>query len=140
VLNVIPLVAIPAQVGAGRPKKLKMPPLPQEIFDGMSELEQQHFHFFVQAIREEHSDLTPSDLIALNMAALNYINSLRLQQAQLTSGELVTMSRQHPEVQLRAWLDLMSVSRKQRGPQKSAEEQQKAEFQASLLKAFERPA
>lgn len=128
-LNVTPLRAIPAQPKAGRPKKLKMPPLPAEVFGGMSDLEKQHFDFFVQAIREEHPDLNGSDLICLNMAALNYINSLRLQQEQLSSGQLVTMSRQHPEVQMRAWLDLMSVSRKQRGPQKSDADRQKEEWQ-----------
>jgi aryl carrier-like protein len=130
ILVVNPLQAVPAQPQAGRPKKLRMPPLPKEIREGMSQIEQDHFDFFIQAVREEHKDLTPVDLICLNMAGLNYINSLRLQQQQLKSGELVTMSRQHPEVQMRAWLDLMSVSRKQRPTTKSAVDQEAEKWRA----------
>lgn len=106
----------------GRPRKLKMPPLPQEILDGMTSLEQEHFAFFLESHRQQYPDLTPTDLISLTAAAMEYVAYLRLQASQLSTGELVTMSRQHPGVQMRAWLDSLSVTRKQRGPAKKEDE------------------
>lgn len=117
----------------GRKPKLTPPPLPQELFDGMSDIEKQHFTFFLAAIMEEYPDLTKTDMIFLNMAGLDYINSLRLQVQQLQSGELVTMSRQHPGVQLRAWLELLSVSRKARQGSRNNQDEKLTEARAMLL-------
>ena len=80
----------------------------------MSSLEREHFTYFVEACRQEYPDLTPFDLVSLNMAAMSYIDSLRLAATQMKSRELVTMSRQHPAVQCRAWMDQLSVTRKAR--------------------------
>lgn len=134
VLKVVPLTA-PTDTSKpmGRPRKKVFPPLPQEIYEGMSDLEVEHFKFFIESFKDEYPDLTPSDMIGLHMAAMEYINSLRLEVAQLKSGELVTMSRQHPAVQCRAWLDLLSVTRKQRQGAKSAEAEEKAATRSALL-------
>jgi aryl carrier-like protein len=115
----------PAQLAEkrnGRPRKRKMPPLPQEILDGMSELEQEHYTYFIESYQAQYPDLTDADQIALVQAGLEYINTLRVQAKQLKTGEVISMARQHPGVQLRAWLDLLSVTRKQRKPNDKQEE------------------
>ena len=101
----------------GRPRKLKMPPMPQEVLDGMTTLERDHYDFFIHAITQDYSINKPSDFIALHMAALEYVNLLRVQAKQLTDGEVITAARQHPGVQLRAWLDSLSTTRKARKEQ-----------------------
>lgn len=115
----------------GRPKKLKFPALPQEILDGMTPLEKEHFAFFIDSHLQQYPDLIATDYIGLYAAAMEYIAYLRLQAQQLATGELITQSRQHPGVQLRAWLDSLSVTRKQRGPKKEEDPET-----AALLKAF----
>jgi hypothetical protein len=138
-LKVIPLSRPSAEEPrTGRPRKLKMPDLPQEIYDGMSDIEREHFDFFLNAIRQEYPDLTHTDNIFLVMAGLDYINSLRLQVQQLKSGDLVTMSRQHPGVQLRAWLDMLSVTRKARqGTRTDTEKEEKLSRLSALWSAKE---
>ena len=98
----------------GRKRKAKMPPLPQALLDGMSELEQDHFFFFLEAYKEDYPGMKPTDIICLHQAALEYINTLRVQAKQLATGEVISMARQHPGVQMRAWLDMMDVTRKAR--------------------------
>lgn len=111
-MNVVRLERRPQeQKTTGRPRKLKYPPLPAEILESMSELEQEHFNYFIEAIKADNQ-LRPSDYIGLYAAGLEYVAYLRLQASQIASGQLVTMSRQHPGVQLRAWLDTMSFSRR----------------------------
>lgn len=95
----------------GRPRNLKYPALPAEIMESMTDLEREHFEYFIAAIKADNK-LRPSDYIGLYAAALEYVAYLRLQASQIASGQLVTMSRQHPGVQLRAWLDTMSFSRR----------------------------
>jgi hypothetical protein len=115
----------------GRPKKLTFPALPQEIYDGMTELEREHFEFFINAHLEQYPDLLPTDYIALYSAGMEYIAYLRMQASQLATGQLVSMARQHPGVQLRAWMDSLSVTRKQRGPA-SKKDDEAAEFLKAL--------
>lgn len=106
----------------GRPRKLKYPPIPQEVLDGLTPLEREHFDFFIESIREDYHISLPSDQIALYMAALEYVNLLRVQAHQLKSGEVITAARQHPGVQLRAWLDSMAATRAKRGTAKETDE------------------
>lgn len=136
-LKVLPLET-PTQLHASRPgrkRRLTMPPLPQEIFDGMTALEQEHFHFFVDAYTQDYPGMTPSDQMGLQLAGLEYINYLRMQASQLSTGQLISMARQHPGVQLRAWLDSMSVTRKarQRTAPKDGDERE-ADLRAALAK------
>lgn len=76
----------------------------------------------------------PSDLIALHMAALEYVNLLRVQAGQLKSGQVITAARQHPGVQLCAWLDSLSATRAKRKETAPQNEEQQAwvEKMASL--------
>jgi hypothetical protein len=120
------LTAPPAQPKtSGRKRKLDFPGLPQEIYDGMSEIERAHFDFFIQAVTQDNT-LEPSDYIGLYMAGLEYIQLLRMHARQLASGELISQARQHPGVQLRQWLETMSFSRKSRPAKK--EDDPAAEF------------
>lgn len=124
--------AAPAKVG--RKRKLKMPPLPQAILDGMTPLEREHFEFLIAAYNDEYGDsLTPADQISLQQAAIEYINLLRVQADQLSTGKIISMARQHPGVQLRQWLDSLSVTRKQRAASRP-EDKQTAALTEELLK------
>jgi hypothetical protein len=99
----------------GRPKKLTLPGEFQQMLDAMSELEQEHYHFYIAAHEKLYPDLTEVDRLILRLAACDYIKALRMNAEELESGQLLTMSRQHPGVQMRAWMDMLSVTRKQRG-------------------------
>lgn len=107
-------VPAPARVSPGRKRKPKMPPLPQGLLDGMAELEREHFWYFIESYQSDYPQMKPTDIICLYQAALEYINTLRVQAKQLASGEVISMARQHPGVQMRAWLDMMDVTRKAR--------------------------
>lgn len=137
-LSVIPLET-PRQLkrAPGRPKKLKLPPLPQEMLDGMTPLEQEHFDFFIEAYQHDYPRMSPSDCLCLYQAGLEYINLLRVQATQLQKHEVISMARQHPGVQLRQWLDQMACTRKARtaGKSPSAEDQDRASLK-ELLKGL----
>lgn len=117
----------PAQLepSVGRPRTLKAPALPQDILDGMTELEREHFKFFIEAYKRDYQIKKPSDLIALQQAALEYINLLRVQAQQLKSGQVITAARQHPGVQMRAWLSEMGATRSKRKPDAEEDDEQK---------------
>ncbi len=109
-LSVVPLSGASAKRtrGPGRPANLELPPLPIEIWDGMCEIEQQMFeHFqaaYEAAFQRKYGKLSPTARINIQQAALEYIHLMRLQAEQMTSKSLVSQARQHPGVQLRAWL------------------------------------
>lgn len=111
----------PRETRMGRPRKLEMPPLPQELLDGFTELEREHFQFFLDAFRQDYGIKKPSDEIALFNAACEYIQLLRVNATSAKTGEVITAARQHPGVQLRAWLDSMGSTRKQRKDQGEAD-------------------
>ena len=113
--------AAPARRTTGRKPKPKMPAFPQALLDGMSPLEQEHFYFFIESYQQDYPGMKPTDLICLYQAALEYINTLRVQAKQLQSGEVISMARQHPGVQMRAWLDMMDVTRKARTKGKTSD-------------------
>lgn len=111
---------MPPRKSAGRPKKLSMPPLPEEIRNAMSEVELDQFDFFIQAQRDEHPDFTQTDLIYLNIVAMNYINVLRSKESEFRGQNLLSINKANPETQMLRWIDMLSISRKQRNPAKSA--------------------
>jgi len=119
----------------GRPRKLKMPPLPQAILDGMTELEHKHFDYFLESFRDQYPDLTAADQIMLVQAALEYINTLRVQATQLSTGQVITMSRQHPGVQMRAYMDQLSITRKSRKPTERSAEDDTRDWLTALSQA-----
>ena len=107
----------------GRRAALKFPALPQAFFDAMTSLEKEHFDFCVAAVKLAcGKDLTPLDELCINMVALEYVNLLRVYATQLANGEVISQARQHPGVQMRAWLDNLSVNRKARAGKKGIEE------------------
>ena len=109
----------------GRPAKLVMPDLPKALLDGMTELEKEWFWFMIDAVKEEFPDLRPLEELQTCMFSLDMINTLRLEVEQLSTKTLVTMSRQHPGVQARAWVDQL---RKGRSNQKEAADPDKEKF------------
>lgn len=101
-------------VRMGRPKKLKPPPMPEELLEAFTPLEREHWDYFIESYAQDYGIKKPSDWIALRLAACEYIQLLRVNATAAASGEVITAARQHPGVQLRAWLDSMGGTRKQR--------------------------
>jgi hypothetical protein len=127
----------PSRITTGRRPRPKMPPLPQGLLDGMTALEQEHFWYFIDAYQADYPAMKPTDVICLYQAALEYINTLRVQAKQLKSGEVISMARQHPGVQMRAWLDMMDVTRKARTRAgKSQDDSEEAKQVKDALKAL----
>jgi hypothetical protein len=100
----------------GRRPNLVQPPIPKEVLDGMSELEREHFEFFIQAYEQayerKYGKLTPTAQINITQAGLDYIHLWRMQGEQMRSKTLVSMARQHPGVQIRAWLTACGLCEK----------------------------
>jgi hypothetical protein len=134
-LAVLPL-STPQQLTrrTGRPKKLVMPPMPEELLGGLTDLERQHFQFFIDAYQHDYPAMSPSDCLCLYQAGIEYVNLLRVQAMQLTSKQVLSMARQHPGVQLRQWLDQMACTRKARtaGKSPSREDEDRASLREVL--------
>lgn len=117
-LHVAPVSSgLPTRIG--RPRKLKAPPPP--AFE-MSAFEQTWYQYFLDAHLEEYPDLTNTDRILLMLAACEFVKYIRIVQNELSTGELITMARQHSGTQMRALLDMLSVTRKARQGGKGGEE------------------
>lgn len=108
----------------GRPRKRpEAPPLPTlELTTDESIL----FDDFQATVLEEYPDLTRLDKYILYLAAIEYIKYVRMGQDELKTGQLITMSRQHPGTQFARLIDMLSVSRKAR--QKVKPEQEEDDF------------
>jgi hypothetical protein len=117
-MNVVTLItpSEPQKKKAGRPASLEQPPLPQEILDGMSEIERAHYDFFIEAYsrayKEKYGRMTPTALINVTQAGLDYVHLLRLQAEQMRTGKIVSQARQHPGIQVRAWLACAGLQEK----------------------------
>lgn len=105
--------------GAGRPSKPIMPDLPKMP---MTDVEQPLFDYFMQSYQHQYPDLTPTDLLILHLAGLEYIKYLRVVAEELETGKVISMARQHPGVNMRALLDQLSVTRKARTARGQKEE------------------
>ena len=115
--------SVGAETKRGRKPRLTYPPLPQAVFDAMTDLEHAHFTFCVESVtRACGKDITPLDELCIQMVALEYVNLLRVYATQLANGEVISQARQHPGVQMRQWLDMLSVNRKQRASSKKGTE------------------
>lgn len=119
----------------GRRPKPVMPNVPQECLDGFQPLERQWFDYFIEQTCYEYPDLTPLDKVFLTLAGLELINLLRTMAEQLKSGQIISMARQHPAVQFRAWIDMLSISRKQRKPAGDAKDKELADKWLSAFAA-----
>lgn len=90
-------------------------------------VEQELFDFFMDAYREQYPDLTPTDNLMLYLAGIEWIKYLRVAREELETGKVITMSRQHPGVQMRALLDQLSVTRRARQARGKPEEDPEAQ-------------
>lgn len=99
----------------------------------MNELEQQWYKYFIDSYNAEYPDLTDSDQISLMLAAIEFIKYLRVAQDELSTGQVISMARQHPGTNMRALLDQLSVTRKQRGTKPTPEDQEREELRQKLL-------
>lgn len=134
-LSVVPLSqAAETAVGRkpGRPRKSEMPPMPALQ---VTPLEKQMYDYFISAYLEEYPDLTPSDKILLQLAAIEYIKYHRVAAQELESGQVISMARQHPYTQMRGLLDSMAVTRKQR-KRDGSDDTTASETQAKLRELF----
>lgn len=108
----------------GRPKKLK----PMPILEGLSDAEKVLFDNFIQAYLDEYPDITPTDYGMLWLVAVEYIKYLRILSVELSTGQVMSMARQHPGTNMRALQDQLSFTRKARmhgKPQDGGEEAEK---------------
>jgi hypothetical protein len=99
-----------AQPRLGRPRT-KLIPL---SLDGLTPAESQRYELFINYMHKEYEDLTPFDMLLVEVAAVEYIKYLRWLANEIKTGEAASMARQHPGVQMRENLKLLSVWRKDR--------------------------
>lgn len=116
----------------GRPRNLVMPALPAEIYGSLSELEKEHFDFFLAAMKKELPNTTPLEHIQIALGAMEYINTLRLEFEQLKTGQLVMQSRQNPSIQLREWIK-GALSRHQDKKKHDETDTERAKLKEALL-------
>lgn len=102
----------------GRKRKIKAPPPPQDILDAMSPVELEFFNTFVDDQKQRFPDMIPSDHITLYLAGFELVQLLRMHLRQMIDGELISQARQHPGVQFRQYMEMLSVTRKQRPAEK----------------------
>lgn len=131
VLRVTPITAARSAPRRGRKPKLEVPPFPDFP---MAEDEKKLYEFFIESHRLEYAPLSYTDEIHLQLAAVAYINSLRVAQEELRSGQVISMARQHPLVQMRAELDLLSFTRKARTQGKTQESPEMKQAREHLMK------
>jgi hypothetical protein len=120
----------PKERGAGRPPKLVMPDMP---LLPMTEPEQALFDYFLEAYKQQYPDLTPTDLLMLWLAGIEFIKYIRVVAEELETGKVISMARQHPGVQMRALLDQLSVTRKARTAGKQQEDPEAAELREFFM-------
>lgn len=123
----------PEEKKNGRPKKPSLPAIPGEVYENLSAIEKEHFDYLVNALKRELPNISPLEQICVLLAAMEYINTLRLEVEQLKTGRLVTMSRQHPAMQFRAWIDAALKRHKNKTPKENEDEKNRNEFRDALL-------
>jgi len=120
----------------GRPPKLQPPDMPEMP---MEEAEQKLFDYFIDAYNEQYPDLTPTDHLTLFLAGIEFIKYIRVAREELETGKVITMSRQHPGVNLRGLLDQLSVTRKARTAGKKPDDPEAAELENFLMGLSAKP-
>lgn len=106
-----PLRLVPKE----KPKPGPKPAIKLEPLDiSFNEVERDRYLYFISAVEKLFPDLNPLDRLLLEMAAVEYVKYLRLLQYEVKNNTSITMARQHPGVQFRSLIDMLSVSRKAR--------------------------
>lgn len=95
----------------GRPARIEQPQLPAMA---MSEQESNMQAFFVASYMNDYPDMSPTDIILLQLASYEYVKYYRILQEEFETGKVISMARQHPGVNMRALLDQMGVTRRAR--------------------------
>jgi hypothetical protein len=118
----------------GRPPKYTQPPIPQELLDGMSDLEKEWYFYFIKTIKEEYPDLSRFDLIQVHvLLAPCFVSCMRLETQQMSKKELVMMSRQDPRTQFNNLMNSLSVRRRDRKQEKHEEKSEVKDYIMGLV-------
>lgn len=99
----------------------------------MSDAERRVFDDFITEYMREYPDLTQTDYRLLHLAAIEYIKYIRIAAQELESGQVISMARQHPGTAMRALLDQLSTTRKQRTRGAKQNEPEEAEELRQIL-------
>lgn len=108
IFSLAPVEAAAPRIGRPRTKLIPL------SLDGMTAAESQRYDLFINYMHKEYGDLTPFDMLLVEVAAVEYIKYLRWLANEIKTGEAASMARQHPGVQMRENLKLLSVWRKDR--------------------------
>lgn len=123
--KVEPLHALPQEEPRrGRPPIQRLEPLELDFND--FELGR-YFYFIAAANKLLGKNKDMFDDMFIEMAAAEYIKYLRILQYEAKNHTSITMARQHPGVQMRALIDLLSISRKARQTSKQEKDPEKEE-------------
>lgn len=99
--------------GPGRPQLPSKATQPDFVF--LNDYEHVLYESYMRALEVDYPGMKASDRLLLPLVAGEYIKCMRLLGNELESGELVTMSRQHPGTQFRGLLDtILGTTRKAR--------------------------
>jgi hypothetical protein len=122
--SVEPLKLVPKEKGKPGPKKA---PEWNYLALDFKEPEQERFAYFVWSIEKIIKNPTPFDKILIELAAIEYVKYLRIAQYEVQKNTSITMARQHPGTQMRALIDLLSISRKSRNANKQESDSEREE-------------
>jgi hypothetical protein len=100
-----------------------MPALPEMP---MTDVERDLYEYFMESYKQQYPDMVPTDLLLLHLAAVEYVKYLRILAEELETGKVISMARQHPGVNMRSLLDMLSVTRKARTIRQKPEEDPEA--------------
>jgi len=96
------------------------------------------FDGFMNDFLEAYPDLNSSDYRLLWLAGVKYLQFLRLLKVELESGHLLSISRQHPAIEMRSLLDQLSVTRRARSRTQKEEDPDAEELRSVLLSLGQR--
>src|SRR6266704_2972289 len=87
---------------------------------------------------DAYPDLTSSDYRLLWLSGIKYLQFLRLLKKEVETGNLLSMARTHPAVEMRALLDQVSVTRRARTKEQITNDPNADELRAALLSLGQR--
>jgi len=96
------------------------------------------FDGFMNDFLDAYTDLTTSDYRLLWLAGVKYLQFLRLLKLEIETGSLLSMSRQHPAIEMRSLLDQLSVTRRARTKEQTTNDPNADELRAALLSLGQR--
>src|SRR6266571_1330447 len=88
---------------------------------------------FIATYKRDYSDLTPSDLIILELASQQYILALRLADSDIRNSTFTLNSRFHPLNQMRGLLADAGLNRKARIASNQPGSEDEADLKEALM-------